>query len=80
MKIAEMFGNISNNLDEESKKFVDFFKEKLNRLDEAIKLKIEEQEKNLKDKEKFENMMKENERNLEWLNGFKTNLDSILAI
>jgi len=34
----------------------------------------------LKDKEKFENMMKENERNLEWLNGFKTNLDSILAI
>lgn len=66
--------------DEESKKFVDFFKEKLNRLDEAIKLKIEEQEKNLKDKEKFENMMKENERNLEWLNGFKTNLDSILAI
>lgn len=66
--------------DEESKKFVDFFKEKLNRLDDAIKLKIEEQEKNLKDKETFENMMKENEQNLEWLNGFKANLDSILAI
>ena len=66
--------------DEESKKFIDFFKEKLNRLDDAIKLKIEEQEKNLKDKEKFEKMMKENERNLEWLDNFKMNLDSILAI
>ena len=50
------------------------------RLDDAIKLKIEEQEKNLKDKEKFEKMMKENERNLEWLDNFKMNLDSILAI
>jgi len=26
MKIAEMFGNISNNLDEESKKIVEVFK------------------------------------------------------
>jgi len=34
----------------------------------------------LKDKEKFEKMMKENERNLEWLDNFKMNLDSILAI
>ena len=66
--------------DEESKKFINFFKEKLGRLDDAIKLKIEEQEKNLKDKEKFEKMMKKNERNLEWLDSFKKDLDSILAI
>lgn len=65
---------------EEEKKFKEFFKEQLVKLDEAIQEKLSEQQKTLEDKSKFEESIKENERNLNWISTFKKELDSLLAI
>lgn len=65
---------------EEENKFKDFFKNQLNMLNEAIKKKVSEQKQNLENKESFERMIEENKRNLTWLNNFKKDLDSLLAI
>ena len=64
----------------EEKKFKQFFLNKLNELDEAIKQKIAEQEAALKNKAKTEEMIAENKRNLSWLEDFKSKLDGILSI
>lgn len=65
---------------EEEKKFKEFFKDQLVKLDEAIQEKLSEQQKTLEDKSKFEESIKENERNLNWISTFKKELDSLLAI
>ncbi len=65
---------------EEEKKFKKFFKEQLVKLDEAIQEKLSEKTKTLEDKSKFEESIKENERNLNWISAFKNELDSLLAI
>lgn len=65
---------------EEEKKFKKFFKEQLIKLDEAIQKKLSEKKKTLEDKCKFEESIKENERNLKWISTFKNELDSLLAI
>lgn len=64
----------------QEKKFKDFFKSKISELDDKIKEKLEEQQSAFSDKEKFEKLINENERNLEWLKNFKTELDSVLDV
>ena len=66
-------------LDEE-RKFKTFFKTQLEKLDEAIAQKVSEQKKNLESKGAFEEMIEKNKKNLSWLNNFKHDLDSLLAI
>lgn len=63
---------------EEEKNFKIFFKDKLTKLDEAIQQKLSEKQKTLEDKSKFEESIKENEKNLAWLSSFKNDLDSLL--
>lgn len=65
---------------EEEKKFKKFFKGQLVKLDEAIQEKLSEKKQTLEDKSKFEDSIKENERNLKWISSFKSELDSLLAI
>lgn len=65
---------------EEEKKFKKFFKEQLIKLDEAIQQKLSEKKQTLEDKCKFEDSIKENERNLTWISNFKNELDSLLSI
>ncbi|MDD6487093.1 MAG: dynamin family protein [Spirochaetales bacterium] len=65
---------------EEEKKFKKFFKEQLVKLDEAIRGKLSEKKKTLEDKCRFEESIKENERNLRWISSFKKELDSLLSI
>ena len=64
----------------EERNFKDFFKEQLGKLDEAIAQKLSERKKSLESKESFEKMIEENKKNLSWLNNFKKDLDSLLAI
>ncbi len=64
----------------EEERFRIFFKEQLNKLNERIEEKIEEKEELLHDKEKFEKRIKDNETKLSWLNGFKKELDKVIAI
>ena len=64
----------------EEKKFKDFFKKQLEKLDDAIAQKLSEQKKSLETKDTFEKMIEENKKNLAWLNSFKQDLDSLLAI
>ena len=65
---------------EEEKQFKEFFKKQLEKLDEAIARKLSEQKKSLESKESFEKMIEENERNLSWIDNFKKELDSLLAV
>lgn len=60
--------------------FKKFFLEKLLELDDAIKAKIEEQEKALADQKHFTEMIEQNKKNLSWLNEFKQELDNILTV
>ena len=60
--------------------FKKFFLEKLLELDDAIKAKIEEQERALADQKHFNEMIEQNKKNLAWLNGFKQELDNILTV
>ena len=60
--------------------FKKFFLEKLMELDDAIKAKIEEQERALADQKHFNEMIEQNKKNLAWLNGFKQELDNILTV
>lgn len=64
----------------EEKQFKEFFKKQLEKLDEAIARKLSEQKKSLESKESFEKMIEENERNLSWIDSFKKELDSLLAV
>lgn len=65
---------------EESQKFKSFFIKKFNQLQEAIQLKVDEQQNTLSNKERLEEMIKINEENLRWIEAFKKDLDSVLAI
>lgn len=60
--------------------FKSFFKKQLEKLDDAIKQKLEAKQESIKSKESFEEMIKQNEKNLAWIKGFKQDLDSLLAI
>ena len=60
--------------------FKKFFLNKLLELDDAIKAKIEEQEKALADQKHFNEMIEQNKKNLAWLNEFKQELDNILTV
>lgn len=60
--------------------FKEFFKGKFSELENAIRQKIEEQSMCLKDKEKFEKLMQENERNIKWIQEFQSELNALLAI
>ncbi|MBQ3837622.1 MAG: dynamin family protein, partial [Treponema sp.] len=73
-KVATNWGNA------EADKFKKFFLNKLTELDVAIKNKIDEQEQVLSDAKKTEAMIAESKKNLEWLESFKKQLDSVLSI
>ena len=73
-KVATNWGNA------EADKFKKFFLNKLAELDVAIKKKIDEQDQILADTKKTEAMIAENKKNLEWLESFKKQLDSVLSI
>ena len=65
---------------EESQTFKAFFIEKFNQLQDAIKLKLAEKLETLSNKERLEEMIKINEENLKWIEEFKKDLDSVLAL
>lgn len=65
---------------EESQNFKAYFIEKFEQLREAIKLKFDEKRAALSDKKRLEEMIKVNEENLKWIEGFKKDLDLVLAI
>lgn len=65
---------------DEERKFKEFFKKQLEKLDEAIAKKLSEQKKSLENKESFEKMIEENKKNLSWIESFKKELDSLLAV
>lgn len=64
----------------QEKKFKEFFKNKLSELDAKIQEKLKEQKSVFSDKEKFEKLIQKNEKNLNWLNSFKAELDSVLSV
>ena len=61
-------------------KFKAFFLNQFEELQSQITAKLDEQKNILNNKEKCEAMIKENEKNLSWLNSIKTKLDNILSI
>ena len=65
---------------EEEQKFKTFFKEQLDKLDDAVKSKLEEKQKSISSKEALEKTIEQNKKNLAWINDFKEKLDSLLAI
>ena len=65
---------------EEEDKFKTFFKKQLDKLDDAVKSKLEEKEKTIKSKEALEKTIEQNNKNLDWIKGFKQDLDLLLAI
>lgn len=65
---------------DEAKRFKDFFRQELKKLDEKIQEKVKEQKEIFKDKAKFEQMLKINKTNLDWLNNIKTKLDDVLSV
>lgn len=69
--------NLANRLE---KDFKASFKAKFSELEEVIKQKIKEKKKAIADKESLEKTLVENERRLEWLKKFITDLDKVLAI
>lgn len=64
----------------QQKKLIEFFEKQIKEIEKAISKKAEEKQDLLKDQDKFELLVKENEKNLEWLNQFSNDLDSILVI
>lgn len=56
------------------------FLEKFSVLNDAIKAKINEQEKALADQKRFNEMIEKNKKNLAWLSSFKKELDDILTV
>ncbi|MCR4942795.1 MAG: hypothetical protein K5978_08425, partial [Campylobacter sp.] len=61
-------------------KFKAFFLDQFEELQSQITAKLDEQKNILNNKEKCEAMIKENEKNLSWINNIKTKLDNILSI
>lgn len=66
--------------EKEEQKFKSFFKKQLDKLDDAVKSKLEEQQKSISSKEALEKTIKQNEKNIDWIKDFKKDLDSLLAI
>ena len=64
----------------EEEKFKRFFQDQLIKLDKEIQQKLSEKKQTLEDKCRFEESIKENERNLRWISSFKKELDSLLSI
>lgn len=65
---------------DQMKQFREYFLDKIQDLNKIIGKKIKEKKEKLKDKNKFSEMIKQNEKNLDWLRIFKEDLDSILNI
>ena len=65
---------------EEEDKFKTFFKKQLDKLDDAVKSKLEEKQKSISSKEALEKTIEQNKKNIAWIKGFKQDLDSLLAI
>lgn len=60
--------------------FKEVFLNKFEKLNNAIKEKIAEKENALQNQKKFEEMIEQNKKNLEWLDSLKKELDSILTV
>lgn len=66
--------------EEEEQKFKSFFKEQLDKLDDAVKSKLKEKQKSISSKEALEKTIEQNNKNLDWIKDFKKDLDLLLAI
>ena len=66
--------------EKEEQKFKSFFKKQLDKLDDAVKSKLEEKQKSISSKEALEKTIEQNKKNIDWIKGFKKDLDSLLAI
>lgn len=66
--------------EDEDKKLKDYFFAKLDKLGEIMKKTVAEKEANLADQQKFEQMIEQNSKNLEWLKSFRNELNSLLHI
>lgn len=60
--------------------FKEVFLNKFEKLNDAIKAKVTERENALQDQKKFEEMIEQNKKNLEWLDSLKKELGSILTV
>lgn len=87
----EIFPNIEDSVESTRKEafdwasmqernFKEFFKNQLTKLNDTIQKKLSEKQESLDNKEKFEELIQQNEKNLAWLTTFKQDLDSLLAI
>lgn len=65
---------------DEEKRFKEFFKDELQKLNDAIMKKLEDRRAVLKEKDAFEKLIKENEQKLRWIKDFRLELESLLAI
>ena len=65
---------------EQQERLIGFFKKEIEEIEKAISKKSEERQELLKNQEKFEQQKEQNEKNIEWLNQFNKDLDSILVI
>lgn len=68
-----------NTAKEEISKLKTSFKASFDELDAKIQEKLKEESENLQSQEKFEAMIKENEKNLSWIVNFKKNLNEALG-
>jgi predicted GTPase len=73
-------GKAKKNAIDNTSELAKYFKGQLDRLDAAIKEKMQEQANLLGDKEKFEKSIDENQKRAEWLKNFRQKLDEILQV
>ena len=65
---------------EEEDKFKTFFKKQIDKLDGAVKSKLEEKQKSISSKEALEKTIEQNKKNIAWINDLMQKLDSLLDI
>ena len=81
--IAGFFKNLENarkKAQAEAEKFKMYFLKELDSLEDALKKKVEEDEKLTRDQESIEQKIKEDQAKIKWLESFMIKLDDILSI
>ena len=81
--IAGFFKNLENarkKAQAEAEKFKMYFLKELDSLEDALKKKVEEDEKLTRDQESIEQKIKEDQAKIKWLESFLIKLDDILSI
>lgn len=81
--IAGFFKNLDNarkTAQKEAEKFKNFFLKELDALEDALKKKVEEDEKLTRDQECIEKRIREDKEKVAWLDAFMKRLDAILEI